>query len=66
VVSGLHFSLAPASSPQLHKDMAFRRQTSERKWPNQALQLTADRCVTTVKFYERVLDIESLGFVSGS
>jgi hypothetical protein len=46
--------------------MAFRRQTSERKWPNQALQLTADRCVTTVKFYERVLDIESLGFVSGS
>jgi len=29
---------------------------------NQALQLTADRPATTLHFFDRVLDIESLGF----
>ncbi len=29
--------------------------------PNQALQLTADRSVTTPEFYERVLDVTKLG-----
>jgi hypothetical protein len=34
--------------------------------PNHPLQLTADRPVTRRPFYEDVLDVVHLGFVSGS